>query len=320
MRLYPTLDEVQASTAATTDNMADFSQYGGPSEEWREVEKTITLSSATEGLSVSERKQLMNKNREEASAKAMELLKDQVQIQDHTIPVRDGSTIQARSYRPTTASSTDTLPVFLYFHGGGFLMGTIDSEDATCTRLAVSAGVVVLHVNYRHTPEFPYPTAWDDAEDGFEWLHQNIHSLGGIPEKVIVGGTSAGAQLTASLTLQKHLGKNLAEYPAIAGQVLMIPCLVHMDIYEKHLERMRDPLISSYKENEHAPILPVRTIRMFLDLLDVKNPDPSDLRLSPGNVPPEKVRGLPPTTFGIAGLDPLRDEGLLYSQLLSEAG
>lgn len=301
--------------------MCDFSQYGGASAEWLEVEKTITFSSATEGIPVTEKKRLMNANREEAAKKAMETrFKGLVTTKNYDIATRDGATIQARSYRPTAAGE-GKLPTFLYFHGGGFLMGTLDTEDATCSMIATGANVVVLHVNYRHTPEHTYPTAWNDAEDGFRWVHDNIASLGGIPEEVIVGGISAGAQLTASLVLQQHLkAGDLGNYPTVAGQVLMIPCLAHVDAYEKQLEKMRDPAVSSYRENAEAPLLNVKTIRMFIDLLQVSNPDVLDLRLGPGNATPEQVKGLPPATFGIAGLDPLRDEGLLYAKMLAEAG
>ncbi|EGU84182.1 hypothetical protein FOPG_17316 [Fusarium oxysporum f. sp. conglutinans race 2 54008] len=299
--------------------MSEFSQYGGASDEWREIEKTIPIAPATEGMSLGERRRLMNEGREKVSAQAMESFKDQLHIKQHEISTRDGSSIQARSYRPA-ASTTSQLPVFLYFHGGGFMTGTLDTEDATCARIAITAKVAVLHINYRHTPEFPYPTAWNDAEDGFKWLHQNIELLNGVPEKVIVGGISSGAMLTAALILQKHHGKAVTEYPAIAGQVLMIPYLVHIDAYEPQLKKLIDPSVSSYKENEHAPLLPVRAVRLFIDLLKIENPDPLDLRTSPGNASSEQVRGLPPTTFGIAGLDPFRDEGLLFAKLLSEAG
>ncbi|KAG7102408.1 AB hydrolase superfamily protein B1A11.02 like [Verticillium longisporum] len=301
--------------------MADFSQYGGASDEWRATEKTITFSSASAGISPVDLQKKMNETREQAAAKAMESMKGLVQTQDYSIPTRDGSAIEARLYRPSSASQDDRLPVFLFFHGGGFLMGTLGTEDATCSWICTSAQVAVLHVNYRHTPKFPYPTAWDDAEDGFIWLHKNIDLVRGDPDQVIVGGISAGAQLTASLVLRKNMGEpSTKDYPEIAGQVLMIPCLVGFEAYEPQLKKLRDPSVSSYKENENSALLPMRTVRMFTELLQVGTPDPADLRLCPGNASVADVRGLPPTTFGVAGLDPLRDEGLLYSQLLAEAG
>ncbi|KAF4775200.1 hypothetical protein HER10_EVM0007760 [Colletotrichum scovillei] len=220
---------------------------------------------------------------------------DRVQVRDWTIPTRDGATLEARTYRPKAAGD-GALPVYLYFHGGGFLFGTLTSEDATCSRIAISTNALVVNVNYRHTPEYVYPTAWNDAEDAFIWLHANIKEIDGDAAKVVVGGISAGGQLTASLTLAQHLGKLPSGLPSIAGQVLMIPCLAHVDCYDGLLKKMKSPSVSSYPENESAPILPRPMIDLFVGLLKVENPDPNDLRLNPGNATPDQVKGLPPTT------------------------
>ncbi|GKT50430.1 AB hydrolase superfamily protein [Colletotrichum spaethianum] len=297
--------------------MSDFSHYGGPSEEWLAVE--ADLPSLPTGLSISERKSVTNKLREELSAKAMKSIGDQLRIRDWTLPTRDGATIVARSYR-ARATGEEPLPVYLYFHGGGFLFGTLASEDATCARTALSNNVVVLSVNYRHTPEFVYPTAWDDAEDAFIWLHANIKEIGGKADKVIVGGPSAGGQLAASLTLAQHLGKFAKDLPPIAGQILLIPCLAHVDCYEPQSKKLKDPSKSSLIENENAPLLPKTMIDLFTGLLKITNPDVNDLRLNPGNATPDQVKGLPPSVFGICGLDPFRDEALLYAKMLAEAG
>ena len=107
---------------------------------------------------------------------------------------------------------------------------------------------------------------------------------------------------------------------AVRGQVLMIPCLVNLDCYDSHLEKMKDKTVSSYQQNKDAPILSVSRIRQFISLLQIGKSNPKDLRLNPGNIPPEDVSSLPPTVLGIAGRDPLRDEGLLYGKLLTENG
>ncbi|CAI0643180.1 unnamed protein product [Colletotrichum noveboracense] len=297
--------------------MCDFSQYGGPSDEWLAVEAGLPPAPAE--LSVAERKSTTNKVREEMSLEAMKTMAGHVIVRNWTIPTRDGSTIEGRSYRPKAAGE-GPLPVYLYLHGGGFLFGTINSEDAACSRIAISTSVLVVSVNYRHTPDFIYPTAWNDVEDGFQWLHANIAEIGGCPEKVVVGGISAGGQLTASLTLSQHLGHFGKELPLIAGQVLIIPCLVNPDCYDGHLKRLKHPAVSSYAENENAPILPRRMIDLFVGLLRIEKPDYDDLRLNPGNASTGQLKGMPPTTLGIAGLDPLRDEGLLYAKLLTESG
>lgn len=260
-------------------------------------------------------------------------LQSEVTIKDHTIPTRDGSSVEARSYRPISIPSSQTLPIYFYLHGGGFIFGTLSSEDASCARivtnlLARKSPVVVVNVNYRHTPEHKYPVAWHDTEDAFHWVHEHTGEFGGDATNVVVGGVSAGAKLAASLTLVQHLGGSeedevLARRPKIKGQVLMIPSLVQREVYASQMvKQLRDPQVSSFVDCEYAPILPVSRIEFFLGLLEEpKEKDTEgDKRLNPGNATAEEVRGLPPTTFGVAGRDPLRDEGLLFAKLLSENG
>ncbi|KAI1334651.1 Alpha/Beta hydrolase protein [Xylariaceae sp. FL0016] len=299
--------------------MCDFTIYGTPHPEW--LAAASSLPTPPPGLNIQETRKYMNDQREKIAATSMRLLGHQVSLHDHRIPARDGSLIEARSYRPVSARLDAILPVYVHLHGGGFFFGTLSSEDGMCARIAINAGVVVLNVNYRHTPEFTYPTAWHDTHDAFAWLHAHISEPGirGDPDRVVMGGISAGAQLTASFALQQHLGKVAPSLPSIKGQVLMIPCLVNQGCYAKMLSQIKDPRLSSYVQNENAPILSVKTMRFFDQMLKT-NPDPDDLVLNPGNAAPEQVRGLPPTVFGITGLDPLRDEGLLYARMLTEAG
>ncbi|KAK0609672.1 alpha/beta hydrolase fold-domain-containing protein [Bombardia bombarda] len=280
--------------------MSDFSCYGGVSDEWlaiKDVPQLTSLPSSHQEILNIQR--LTNDMREKASAAALH------------------SPLEQLSSKPPLLHP---LPIYLYFHGGGFIFGTLATEDATCARIAANAHIVVLHVNYRHTPAHTYPVAWHDAADAFEWLHDHVALLGGDAERVVVGGISAGAQLTASLVLEKHLGRLGTSRPAIAGQLLLIPCVVHIDCYEPQLRKMADPAVSSYVENRDAPLLPVAVVRFFVDLLRIEHPQVDDTKLNPGNATDQQVKGLPPTVFGIAGLDPLRDEGLLYAKMLAEAG
>ncbi|KAF2463894.1 uncharacterized protein BDR25DRAFT_297350 [Lindgomyces ingoldianus] len=301
--------------------MCDFTQYAGPSTEWLEVEKkllALTFDITQEPLIL---KHAVNDGREQVASKAMETLASKVHMLNHTIPTRDGSTIEARSYRPASKKISEKLPVYLFFHGGGFLFGTLASEDATCAQIAANIGIVVVNVNYRHTPEHTFPIAWLDSQDAFEWLHSHIEEIGGDREKVVVGGISAGGQLSASLVLEQNLGKALTKCPPVAGQVLMIPCVAHIDTFgESQAKQLKNPSHSSYVENKDAPILPEKTVRFFMSLLKTEIPDLKDTKLNPGNATPGDVKGMPPTVFGIAGLDPLRDEALLYAKTLAESG
>ncbi|KAJ5382991.1 hypothetical protein N7517_000902 [Penicillium concentricum] len=298
--------------------MCDFSKYGIPSKEWLRVEATLP---AAKEQSLSELKLAANEGRELMARKAMAEFLNQVSTQDHLISGRDGYKLEARSYRPISASPTELLPIYMHFHGGGFLFGTLSSEDAVCSRLAVNTQVVVVNINYRHTPEYTYPTAWNDAEDAFLWVCENTALLNGDLDRIVIGGISAGAWLAASLTQAASSSKlPVLPTPAICGQVLMIPALVYTKCYDSQLRQIKDPSVSSYSQNENAPILNMRRKQLFNGLLKVENPDPTDKRLNPGLLSSEDAKKLPSTTLGIAGYDPLRDEGLLYGKLLAENG
>ncbi|KAK2768894.1 hypothetical protein FQN53_006241 [Emmonsiellopsis sp. PD_33] len=299
--------------------MADYTEYAGPSKEWLDLE--ATLPQDNDNLTVEQMRDAANKGRDAAAAEDMikEGLQSQVVIAKFSIPTRDGSSIEGRSFRPVSIPTTRPLPVYVHSHGGGFLFGTPDSEDAICSRTVVSLAAagepaVVVNVNYRHTPDNPNLTAWNDLEDAFHWLHENMAFIGGESDKVVIGGISAGAWITAALVLSQNIGKDkqLAARPRIRGQVLMIPCVVHGEF--------RDASVSSYVQCENAPILSIKQTMFFTGLLDVKDPSPEDRRLSPGLATPQEAKGLPPSTFGVAGNDPLRDEGLLFAKMLSEAG
>ncbi|KAJ8110212.1 hypothetical protein OPT61_g6886 [Boeremia exigua] len=299
----------------------DFSHYGGPSEEWLAIEKTLPALTIDTSIDPVVLKSAVNKEREERTAAGMKFLTSHVQTADHSIPTRDGSTIEARTYRSNKKDKSEKLPVYIYFHGGGFIFGSIASEDFVCAQTAINIGVLVVNVNYRHTPENVFPTAWHDSQDALAWVHKNIEELNGDPSKVLVGGVSAGGQLAASLTLEKHLGKSevLKGLPDLAGQILIIPCLATSNTYDQGPGKKIAPGKSSYIENEHAPILPRTTMDFFTGLLKAPpNTDLKDTKLNIVNATEDEVRGLPPTVFGIAGLDPLRDEALLYAKLLAE--
>lgn len=182
----------------------------------------------------------------------------------------------------------------------------------------------MVNVNYRHAPEHKYPVAWNDTEDAFHWVHDHLSEIGGDGANLVMGGVSAGGWLTASTAIAQATGndKSLAARPKIKGQVLIIPGLVHYDCYESQVKRLRDPSVSSWVQNRDAPVIPFERVQLFFDALGVKDGKgrDADLRLNPGNASAEQVKGLPPATFGVAGMDPLRDEGLLFAQLLAENG
>lgn len=295
--------------------MCDFSQYGGASAEFHGVQLESTSLTEPKKPTLEQLKRTTNQEREAASKSAMSSFAEQIIMKNHFIPTRDGHRLETRTYRSSSLPPTDLLPVYFHLHGGGWLFGTLDSEDATCAQIASTIPVVVLNVNYRHTPEWTYPTALNDSEDALEWTIQHANALSADSTQIVVGGISAGGQLCAALA-QKFRGN-----PRIRGQILMIPALVHYACYEAQLRQMKDPAISSYTENQFAPRLPLERMKLFYDLL-VANQDPQqgDKRLNPGNASAEDVVGLPPAMICVAGLDVLRDEGLLYAKLLARNG
>jgi acetyl esterase/lipase len=322
----PSLNKAQNSINYKT---MDFSEYTGPSAEWLALEPT--LPALPKDLSVEQLKALLNKGREESAAQDMinQGLSSLVQMHDHTVIARDGTPLEVRTYRPAGVPISERLPVYVHLHGGGFLFGTLASEDATCSRIVASRAengspVVVFNINYRHTPEHRYPTAWNDTEDAFVWLHEHIAEVGGLADQVVVGGVSAGAWMTASLALAQLRGddQRIAACPKIAGQVLMIPCLVQWDHYAPRQEMLKSPELSSYVQCADAPVLPVARMKLFSDLLGVGDAKHSagDRRMGPGNATAKEVKDLPPTVFGIAGNDPLRDEGIFYGKHLADNG
>lgn len=165
--------------------------------------------------------------------------------------------------------------------------------------------------------QIPAHPSYDDSEDAIVSIHEQSESLGGNKDRIVVGGISAGGALAASLTHTLSYG-SLAGRIQILGQVLMIPLVVYEDCSEPLFRQLRDPTKSSYQENELAPILPMTRMRMFNDLLHHKPPSPDDRRLNPRLAPSPELRGLPPAVFGVCGLDPLRDEALLYAKMLHE--
>lgn len=211
-----------------------------------------------------------------------------------------GGDLPVRVYRPDV--DEDGAPVLVYYHGGGWTLGTLDSIDGVCRRLARRAGCVVVSVDYRLAPDHPFPAAVDDAFAAVEWVAEHAATVGGDPDCVAVGGTSAGGNLAAATALRARE----AGGPALRAQVLLYPML------DRDFER------SSYEENADGPLLSRADVEWFWDLylrspVDGYNPFAAPLRAL-------DLSGLPPTVVVTAGHDPLRDEGVAYAERLEADG
>jgi acetyl esterase len=234
----------------------------------------------------------------EAGAGVLEIPKPALaRVEDFSIPARDGHALPARLYAP----SADKLPVLLYFHGGGFTIGSIATHDILCRQLSLLAGCAVVSVDYRLAPEHKFPTAAHDAEDALRWLVTHADTLGLDGKRMAVGGDSAGGTLAAvCAVLARDAGLPLAL------QLLFYPgCSAHQDT-------------PSHRQFARGFVLEEREINWFFSRY-VRGPaDRDDWRFAPLNTP--DVDDVAPAWVGLAECDPLVDEGVMYADKLRTAG
>ena len=211
--------------------------------------------------------------------------------------------IPARIYTPTKLRQSGGLsPCLVFFHGGGWVIGDLDSHDVVCRKLAHESELIVISVDYRLAPEHKFPAAVDDAIAATKWVAANAKQLGIDASRLMVGGDSAGGNLAAVVSLAARDGNG----PKIAGQVLIYPAT---DFAMKH---------PSHSEPETSILLTHTVIRWFRDHYLNGAADGQDWRASPALA--KTLAGLPPAYVLTAGADPLRDEGNEYAARLKDAG
>ncbi|CAM4115651.1 alpha/beta hydrolase [Kibdelosporangium persicum] len=208
--------------------------------------------------------------------------------------------IPARLYTPTGLA--EGSPLLVFFHGGGFVLGNVDSHDNTCRFLAKHARVRVLSVDYRLAPEHPFPHGVEDALTAFKYAHTNAKQLGADPDAIAVGGDSAGGNLAAVVALVTTREGG----PKPAFQLLIYPAT----------DSTRDT--RSKKLFAEGFFLTKDDMDWFMGHYAVNEQDKHDPRYSPLLAP--DLSGLPPAYLATAGFDPLRDEGEAYAERLREAG
>jgi acetyl esterase len=226
-----------------------------------------------------------------------------------SIPAPHGA-IPARVYRPMKLRDRDGLaPCLVFFHGGGFVIGNLDSHDVVCRKLAHEGELVVISADYRLAPEHKFPAAVDDAITATAWISDNASTLGIDAARLCVGGDSAGGNLAAVVSLAARDGresvKGPVKRPAIAGQLLIYPAT---DLARTH---------PSHREPETSVLLTHSVIGWFMNHY-LGDADVSDWRASPARA--ATLANLPPAYVLTAGVDPLRDEGDEYAARLKEAG
>jgi acetyl esterase len=193
------------------------------------------------------------------------------------------------------------LPTVLFFHGGGWTIGSPQAVSATTERLAAYLGAVVVSSSYRLAPENPFPASFDDALYVARWVASEVGRLGGMPDAIAVGGESAGANLAAAVSLA------LRDEHILAGQLLINPA-TDLSSGREERESFRTASSPGFDRTNVD-----WSIRAYLG-----EPSSTDWRASPASA--ESVAGAPPAVIAIAGNDPLRDDAVAYAARLSEAG
>jgi acetyl esterase len=227
-----------------------------------------------------------------------ETLPEVAEVEDLTIDGAEGVQLPARIYRP---DASGPVPTLVFFHGGGFVIGDIETHDDHARWLCREVEAVVLSVEYRLAPETQWPGPADDALGAVRWAAAHIDRLGGDLTRLAVGGDSAGGNLAAVVAQDCHATGG----PAIAAQLLLYPATDFPGEYASRIENAEGYFLTS------ADMLWFSANYLPADA------DPADPRISPlhGN-----LAGLPPAVVVTAEYDPLRDEGEAYATALSAAG
>ncbi len=220
-------------------------------------------------------------------------------IEDKTILVNNQS-IPIRIY---SDSKEENLPILIYYHGGGWVVGDIETHDSICRQLAQSAKLLVVGVDYRLAPEHSYPVPLEDAYNALVWISKNGQKIGGNPQKIAVGGDSAGGNLAAAVALKARDENG----PSISYQALIYPVTDLSKLTTTSYQNFAEGFFLSRK--------------MMAKYIDYYTPDIASRK--EGYASPllaENLVNLPPTLIITAGFDPLRDEGEQYGERLKIAG
>ena len=220
---------------------------------------------------------------------------------DLSIPGPDRA-IPVRIYRPLGSDAAEALPVLVFYHGGGWVIGDLDSHDTVCRMLANQAGCAVMSVDYRMGPEHKFPAAVDDAAAAMRWAAQDGRAAGFDTGRIAVGGDSAGGNLAAVAALMARD----AGGPKLRFQLLVYPAT----------DLAADA--PSHQAFADGYLLTRANIRWFMGHYLRSPADAADWRASP--IKAATLRGLPPALVITAGFDPLRDEGKAYADRLRVDG
>lgn len=238
-------------------------------------------------------------------------------VRDESITVRDGASIGIKFYEPLKEKRTGKDALVMKFHGGGFVVGGHDVEEVENRLLAVDAGAVVASVDYRMAPEYKFPYAVNDCYDGMKWVVENADRLGVDKNKTVLSGGSAGGNLVSVIALKARDEEfEKATGAKIIGVAAQIPATCHPELFPKDKYEYTSP-----EQNAEAPVLKTKNMRWFWEqYVPDANADMGAPKEYHSPLLAKNLSGLPPFLVQVAGLDPLRDEGMAWADALKDAG
>jgi acetyl esterase len=213
-----------------------------------------------------------------------------------------GSDIPIRIYTPRELKPGEKLPVLVWYHGGGYVIGDLDTHDSVCRALANETDCIVVAVDYRLAPESKFPAAVDDCKAALKWVAAHASEFNADAKRIAVGGDSAGANLAAVVSI---LARD-AGAPKISFQLLLYPATAP------------EPETKSHHAFAEGYLLTRKTITWFFSHYVRTPKDMKDFRYAP--LETDDLSSLPPALIVVAGYDPLRDEGIKYAEALIHAG
>jgi acetyl esterase len=220
-----------------------------------------------------------------------------------TVPIHkmtdiDAGGVPARLYKP---NDEPNLPLLVYYHGGGWVLGSVESHDSVCRAICMQAPCAVLSVDYRLAPEHPFPTPLVDCVNATRWAHLNASSIGCDPARIAIGGDSAGGNIAAAI-----------------ANMQVIPATYQLLIYPVTDCNLGHP---SHRENKDGPFLTHAGMKWFVQhYVSDGGASLDDPRLSPLFESDANLAAVPPTCVITAEFDPLRDEGDAYAAKLASLG
>ncbi len=215
------------------------------------------------------------------------------------IPGENGTMIPIRIYYPV---GDGPFPVIVYYHGGGFVIATIDTYDESARSLCMQAKAIVVSVEYRKAPEAPFPAAYEDAIDSYRWVSNNIRAYNGIPTELAVAGESAGGNLATEVSIAARNG----ELPMPKHELLIYP------VTTSDVRQASDMLYTNSVLPLYTSFLQYFFKQYVMNPNDADNPDVAPIKAN--------LKGLPPTTIIAAEEDPLVSDGVAYRDALKTAG